>query len=67
MLELASATTEALAIWDDINGSTNQSLSAGKLQLAQDAETAQRTALKALQVHTQIHREQGGVARQGFV
>jgi hypothetical protein len=59
MVELASATTEALAIWDDINGSiqANRSVSAGKLQLAKDAETAQKTALKALQVHTQIHRE----------
>jgi hypothetical protein len=58
MLEVASATTEALSIQDDINSSihAHQFVSASKLQLAKNAEIVQKTALKALQVHTKTHR-----------
>jgi hypothetical protein len=59
MLELTSATTEALAIREDINSIShaNRSVPAGKLQFAKNAEIVQKAALKALQVHTKTHRE----------
>jgi hypothetical protein len=59
MLEVASATTEALAIREDINTSIhgNRPVSTGKLQFAKNAEMVQNTALKALRAHTKTHRE----------
>jgi hypothetical protein len=59
MLEVASATTEALEIREDIDTSIhgNQPVSTGKLQLAKNAEMVQNTALKALRAHTKTHRE----------
>jgi hypothetical protein len=58
-LEVENAIREARAIQNDIDRRihANLSVSAGKVQRAKDAETAGRTAVAALQVHTKTHVE----------